>query len=1709
MHPLPNILIVDDVPGNLSLIEMFIDKNEANPILALSGAEALQKTKGVELALAIIDINMPEMDGFELATLLNESRLEDKVSIILITGENADENQIIAGYNAGALDLIFKPVDVKILQTKIKVYLDIFCQKRALLRETETIFELNQIAEILKNNGEKYLGYFENAPNGVLVLDEKGKCLEVNKAACILTGFSEAELLQMSFSDLLPAESIDTGMAHVRNVPKPMALKGDMLYKHKSGTVRWWTVESVRISETRFLSFVIDITHRIELEESFRIHQWELEMQNEELIDARNVADEAAKKFSDLYDFAPIGFFTLSKETVIKQLNLSAAQLLGNERTELLNCNFDFFVSNDSKPVFNDFIKRVFKNKCKETVEVKLDIGKSDYLNVLLVGTTIDYGINCLLNVTDISIQKRAEEIIRADEVRKSAAEARRLAEKKLQDSEQILLQAQKISRIGYYITDIKTENWISSPMLDEIFGIDESFVRNIANWSKLVAPDYREKLVKYFYESIENRRGFEMDYKVIRPKDGREVWVSAIGEFDFDTEGKPLRLLGAIQDITERKRSEEAIAETISELEKSQAIAQLGNWKMHIGSNSIISSKENLRIFGFPAGSTCTYQEILDCILPEYHELLNKSVTDALLSKRQYATEIKINKKDTGELRVIYSVIAFSYDANGKPVSLFGTNRDITLQKQVEEALKQSTDRMELATHAGGIGIWNVDILTDTLIWDDQMFVLYGIDRNNDKFNYESWQSTIHPDDQEKCYNEWQQTFFHNKDYDTEFRVCWPDGSIHMIRAVANIQRDANGKPLGMIGVNWDITKQRQLEEKLKSSEANFREFFESVPDIILVGNELGEVVFANRTAQLQLGFSVGNPGLVQLWDFFPGSAQGESKAIIMASLSRLQNNCNLLIQKSDSTLKPVEAHFWLGKWNGENCIFGLCKDQSEIQASLRKFNKFFYNNPALLAISTNGVFTEVNDKFLLTTEYLEHEVLGKTSEELNLFVNPGKQKKAQFELLDKGTVQNFELQIRTKSGKVLDGLFSAEVIVNHENKSFLTVMLDITTKREVEDKLQKKEQLYQSLIETASEGIVVVQDHKIKYANPKMFSITGYGNDELITTPFIEFVHPEDKEIVAKNHIKRLKGEAVPSRYQLRVFHKDQRVMWIEMSGVKIEWDGQPATMNFLMDITDRKRDEAHRDQQFEYVTALNKIAEIIISDMNPESVLEKANGIIGKVLNLDRALIYHVSIEKNRITSLCEWLKNDNPLIAPTKGSYTSLEMFLNGLTEIWRTHKYLTSYSDEVNEFFNKDNSAKILHDDLKIKSLIWYPFAFDQQGYYLFTLNQIIEHRRWTPEEIRFLDSIAKQVNLALLKLELIEQSRQAEKSLRENESKLLASQRIAHIGSWELDDTTHELWWSDETYRIFGYQPFSVLPTMELFSLSVHPEDRQFLNETIVSCGNLHTSMNLEHRIILQNGEERTVQEQAEIKYNKAGLPVKWVGTIQDITIKKKIEQELKNSFEQLRNLTQHIESVRESERVSISRELHDDLGQSLTAIKIDLNLIKKNVAEKETVVKIDKVSNLVGDTIKTVQRLTSQLRPDIIDDLGLEAALEWYTNEFAQRYGIDLLLNVEAFPEFSSTASLNIFRVVQEALTNIARHSKATRVEIGFAETDNSFILTISDNGIGITEKEKTSRSSFGLQSMKERAISLGGNIEISGKSGTGTVIKLRLPLI
>ncbi|MFA9370731.1 MAG: response regulator [Labilibaculum antarcticum] len=217
--------------------------------------------------------------------------------------------------------------------------------------------------------------------------------------------------------------------------------------------------------------------------------------------------------------------------------------------------------------------------------------------------------------------------------------------------------------------------------------------------------------------------------------------------------------------------------------------------------------------------------------------------------------------------------------------------------------------------------------------------------------------------------------------------------------------------------------------------------------------------------------------------------------------------------------------------------------------------------------------------------------------------------------------------------------------------------------------------------------------------------------------------------------------------------------------------------------------------------------------------------------------------------------------------------------------------------------------------------------------------------------------------------------------------------------------------------------------------------------------------------------------------------------------------EELEDSLEQLHQLTKYIEKVKEEDSLAISSELHDDLGQALLAIKIDLGIIRQSAPDKEVEQRIVKTSALVSDTIKTVQKITFQLRPQIIDDLGLGAGIDWYTKEFSERNGIEIILDIDSDIVIPSGISLVIFRIMQESLTNVSRHAKASQIDIQLSKDNNDIILLITDNGIGISESLLKLKTSFGIIGMKERAVSIGGTLDVYNH-GFGTSTKLVLPL-
>jgi signal transduction histidine kinase len=242
----------------------------------------------------------------------------------------------------------------------------------------------------------------------------------------------------------------------------------------------------------------------------------------------------------------------------------------------------------------------------------------------------------------------------------------------------------------------------------------------------------------------------------------------------------------------------------------------------------------------------------------------------------------------------------------------------------------------------------------------------------------------------------------------------------------------------------------------------------------------------------------------------------------------------------------------------------------------------------------------------------------------------------------------------------------------------------------------------------------------------------------------------------------------------------------------------------------------------------------------------------------------------------------------------------------------------------------------------------------------------------------------------------------------------------------------------------------------------------------------------------------------------------------QDISERKRAENGLRDSQKMLRSLAERIEKIREEERVIISREIHDVMGGGLTGLKMDLFWLMQKMKKFEPDNENKNISDRTQTCIESIdkmiritRRISTELRPPVLDDLGLAAALEWQLSDFTNRTGIQHVLNIaDEYAVTGSDKTIAVFRIFQEILTNIARHSQATKVDVVLWKHErNSFgdknlVLEIRDNGRGITEEEILNPESVGLLGMKERAISIGGEFSIAGESGIGTTALIKIPI-
>ncbi len=368
----------------------------------------------------------------------------------------------------------------------------------------------------------------------------------------------------------------------------------------------------------------------------------------------------------------------------------------------------------------------------------------------------------------------------------------------------------------------------------------------------------------------------------------------------------------------------------------------------------------------------------------------------------------------------------------------------------------------------------------------------------------------------------------------------------------------------------------------------------------------------------------------------------------------------------------------------------------------------------------------------------------------------------------------------------------------------------------------------------------------------------------------------------------------------------------------------------------------------------------------------------------------------------------------------------------------------------------------------------------------------------------------------------ITERKRAEKVVLESEEKFRMVADFTYDWEYWLKPDGNFVYVSPSCERITGYRVDEFFDNPNLLTSIVHPDDYGLVSQHISEvlkpgCG----ICSHDFRIITRGGEERWISHYCQPVYSQDGIWLGRRGSNRDITERKRAEKERDQLFEQvhasherLRNLSRRLVEVQEVERRELVRKLHDEVGQNLTALGINLNIVHSQLPPEtvtKTATRIDDSLKLVEETVERIRDVMAELRPPVLDDYGVSAALHWYGKQFSERTGIITLLQVEELkPRLPLPAETALFRIAQEALTNVAKHAQAKNVTVRLEEFGESVHLSIADDGIGFdseAHQQPEAKPEWGLINMRERSQAIGGQLSVETAPGKGTQIIVEVP--
>jgi len=1485
-------------------------------------------------------------------------------------------------------------------------------------------------------------------------------------------------------------------------------------------------------------------------------------MRDEELKIGRNESENLLDKYTELYEFAPAGYLTLDRDGIICEINLTGSTLIGIERSQLIDEKFSGYLSEESRNEFNEFFGSIFKNRLKISCEVIIPQKNNQACSIFVNGISIENGKKCFLVLNDITELKKANE--------KSKSERQRLFDvlETLPSYVALLTPDYHVPFSNKYFRENFGES-NGRRCYDYLFGRSEP-CENCETFKVLktmgphswewTGPNNRTYDVYDFpfTDTDGSTMILEMGIDITEQKIAEQNYIKLNSELEerviqrtseTDTINAELKKsrLAALNLMEDANIAREQIEQLYKELMRSSELkllalnaGKLGTFSINILKEEATLDERSKELLGYSENENPGYEDIVKIIKTSNSE--EKSERNELNENPEftgdYESEYKILMKDN-TVRWLYIKSQILYELYGntkKAVSIVGIISDITERKNIEGELKKSRDELEIKVRERTS---ELKLKTDEL-WHTNR-ALRTISACN--------QILIHSNSEEELLSElcavivkesgykmaWV-GYAENDKYKTVKPVAFSGFEVgYSEKAIitwADTERGKGPTGIAIRSGQTTICHNMQTDKNFKPwrAEAVKRGYNSS---IVLPIKENGKTFGA-------LSIYASEPEAFNKEEI---NLLTELSEDLSYGILSIRNN----IERRKAEEKAAESYklYRIIFENSEDGMFLTSPDGRIFDSNPAGTRIFGYTREEFIAIGRSGLLDTSDPRLPV---YLERR-------------------------LRDGQATG-ELAFIRKDGRKIECEVTSRIFHNEKGEEFTSMIIrDVTEKKRTRQELVNREKELRTLFEILPVGISVVDDDRtVLDTNPAFEKIFGIPDDNKSNIIHLNRKYlRSDLTIMPASEFPSIialeKKEKVQEK-EIGVLKEDGELIWVSVSAAPLAHD---RIVVVSTDITERRNAEKLIRDSEENLKQAQKLAKIGSFLFNVETGgikwSDEMYNIIGRkkesgepeleelsqYFTPDGWKVYEVLL-KNAIENGVDfnkefryinedkkkngWLNIIGKVSKDSTGKVFEIIGTIQDITERKIVMQELNKLNAETLDLYNNapcgyhslDKDGNIVR--MNNTELKWLGYSRDEvigklnisdiqtaETYKAFEKNFPIFKERGNIDDLEMefirkdgsvfcvsVNSTAvydKERNYKFSRSSIfdITARKEAEKKLEQSSKNWSDTFKAIKDHIWLLDKNGVIVQSNSSTIDSFctscaeevGQKCFSIMHNTKTF---IH--DCPFTA--------MHISKKREVREQVRDGKIYSVT--VDPIYNDKNEFTGAVHIMSDIT-------KLKEAENQMRDFATHLQRAREEERTALSRILHDNFGQYLTGLKMEVSSLEKKLNKilnindyPELPEKFISMKSILDDSVALTSKISMELRPNILDMLGLIPAIDWLGKDFSEKSGIKCdiekkVTSIEINPRYST----EVFRILQESLTNIVRHANATKVKIILLEDIDGYTITVIDNGRGIEEEEKKSPYSLGLLGMKERAMIFKGTVEISGKTKKGTELTIKIP--